>query len=532
MAIGEIGAVRQPNEGRQTMPLWLKYGVIALISLGVFFRFYQLDRKVYWIDETNSSLRSLGYTKTELIDTLFTGEPVTAAELRQFQQLDPNRGWGDTWKALTGTAEHTPLYFLLARAWVGLVGHSVATMRALTALFSLLVFPALYWLCRELFDPVVKPEVAHWIGWVSLGLFAIMPMHVLYAQEARPYSLLSVLILVSSALLLRAARSANPWTWLLYGLSVVAGLYSQLLFSLVVLAHGFYMLLTRQLSRAYLLAAGLASLTLLPWLLLLVKQWEKVSHSTRSLRDSSSWGYIFDRWCLNLNLAFLSQELGAANLLLVAALLIALYLFCRRLPKRTWLFVLLLIGVPFVVLAVPDLLWGGRRSLRIRYLLPSLFGFQLVLAYGFATWQVWSKPLQRYFWQGLMLVLVIGGLVAAGTNAHAIVPWPKSLPRSGYYLPVAEIVNQGKNPLVISDGPVTDVLAFSAWLRPDVTLQLPLERKFRLARKYEPIYLLNASEQLQEILSRRGYGLSVAYVDRSDSKKLNNRLWLAQRKPQ
>ncbi|HEY9658481.1 MAG TPA: hypothetical protein V6C65_08535, partial [Allocoleopsis sp.] len=36
---------------------WLVYGMIGLLILGIFFRFYHLDQKVYWVDETHTSLR-------------------------------------------------------------------------------------------------------------------------------------------------------------------------------------------------------------------------------------------------------------------------------------------------------------------------------------------------------------------------------------------------------------------------------------------------------------------------------------------
>lgn len=507
------------------MPLWLKYGVIVLIGLGVFFRFYNLDQKVYWIDEVNSSLRTLGYTKTELINTAFTGEVVSAAQLQQFQQLSPDKGWGDTWNALTGTAEHTPLYFLLSRAWVGLVGHSVASMRCLTAIFSVLVFPGLYWLCQELFGSAL-------VGWIAMGLVAVTPVHVLYAQEARPYSLLSVLILLSSTLLLRALRRQTRKDWVFYGISVAAGLYTQLLFSLVVAAHTAHVLLTEKWHnlRSFGIAAGLGCLSLIPWLVILVQNWQKVQASTTSLGEGYPVGYVFGRWFLNLNLALFSRELGAANILLVLAAIAALYLLYRQTPKRIWLFVLLLVGVPFLLLAAPDVILGGRGSLRIRYLFPCFFGLQLAFAYVFATQAVWVKNWQQKFWRLLMLVLVSAGLAACIVSAPAQVWWNKSAPRSSHYPPVAAIVNRSANPLIISDGPVTDTLAFSAWLRPDVKLQLSQEPKqIKIAKGYDPVYVLNPSDQLLKIMTRRGYDLTVAYEDRTDPTEIEKRLWLAQK---
>lgn len=510
------------------LPKWVQWGLVIVLAAGIFLRFYHLDHKVYWIDETNSSLRTLGYTKTELINTAFTGDVVSADQLRQFQRLDPDRGWNDTWTALTGTAEHTPLYFLLARAWVGLVGHSVASMRCLTALFSVLVLPCLYWLCRELFGSST-------VGWIAMALVAVTPVHVFYAQEARPYSLLSVLILLSSTLLLRAIRLNTRKHWIFYGLSVIAGLYTQLLFGSVAIAHGIFVLLTQgwrnATTRAYLLVSAVGCLSLTPWIALLIGNWQEVQQSTLSLRDGySTFSYVIDRWFLNLNLAFFNRELGAANLLLIVITLLALYLFCRQAPKRDWLFVLLLIGVPFVVLAIPDLILGGRRSLRIRYLFPCFLGIQLAFAYVFATQAVWAKTWQQQLWRVFWVGWVLAGLMACIISAQAVVGWHKSVPRSSYYPPVADMINQTENALVISDGPVTDTLAFSAWLKPEIKLQLSREpRKLKIAPGYDPIYLFNSSRQLQKIMTRRGYSLEAAYEDRAVPTKVRTRLWTARK---
>jgi len=57
-----------------------------LILLGIFFRFVNLDRKVYWIDETYTSLRISGHTETEFIQ-FFDGHVVN---LKELQNISPN----------------------------------------------------------------------------------------------------------------------------------------------------------------------------------------------------------------------------------------------------------------------------------------------------------------------------------------------------------------------------------------------------------------------------------------------------------
>ncbi|NJM86381.1 MAG: hypothetical protein HC847_03350 [Hydrococcus sp. RU_2_2] len=51
--------------------------------LGIFFRFANLDRKVYWLDETHTSLRIFGYTEKEFIQDIFSGKVVDFRRLTQ-----------------------------------------------------------------------------------------------------------------------------------------------------------------------------------------------------------------------------------------------------------------------------------------------------------------------------------------------------------------------------------------------------------------------------------------------------------------
>jgi uncharacterized membrane protein len=57
----------------------LRFLIIVLLVLGVFFRFVNLDRKVYWDDETITSLRVSGYTIEEMSQQVFDGSVIGRA---------------------------------------------------------------------------------------------------------------------------------------------------------------------------------------------------------------------------------------------------------------------------------------------------------------------------------------------------------------------------------------------------------------------------------------------------------------------
>ena len=136
----------------QLPPLWWRFFILSLLTLGIFLRFVNIDHKVYWHDEVYTSIRISGYTGDEVGREIFTGKIIGIQKLQKYQQISSDKGLDDTIKALCEHPEHPPLYYLIARLWIQLFGSSVATIRSLSAIISLLAFPCIYWLCRELFD--------------------------------------------------------------------------------------------------------------------------------------------------------------------------------------------------------------------------------------------------------------------------------------------------------------------------------------------------------------------------------------------
>lgn len=527
-------------------PAWLRYAAILLLVAGIFFRFANLGEKIYWLDEVHTSLRMSGYTEQEYIQQVTTGEVILARDLQRFQHPSPDKSWADTFHALQGNAEHTPLYFLMARAWTEIFGYSPGMIRSLSVLLSLLVFPALFWLCWELFQSST-------VGWIAMALAAVSPLHILYAQEARPYSLWTLMIVLSSAVLLwamrssqealtsqeaathEAARSNFAWRWWLYGVTVSVGLYSQLLFGLVAIAHGLYIAGVEfagkwrfnRTALSYLWASGFALLSFVPWLLVFVNGLERVQDTTSSLSETISLSTLINKSFLNMSRVLIDRELGGANIILVLLAVVAVIYLCRKAPPRAWKFLLLLGGVSLLALLIPDLILGGVRSIRLRYLFPFYLSIQIALAYLFATQAVWARTWGQKIWRLVMVLLLTAGVMAGIANVNILLPWSKSAARSAYYPDVAAIVNQASNPLLVSDGDMAEILAFSYWLKPEVKLQLVTKpRQLKIAPGFTPTYLLNGTPPLQKLLKRQNYDLSLVYKEPEDMYKPKERLWL------
>jgi uncharacterized membrane protein len=360
----------------------LVLSLLGLLALGTWFRFYQLDRKVYWHDEVYTSLRIAGYTRREVGSERRT---LNRDGWKKYQQVDPGRGLSAVIRALIDDV-HPPLYFLVAREWAVWFGSSVWVLRSLSAAAGLLVWPCLLWLCRELFEPSA-------VGWIAVALMAVSPFHVLYAQEARQYSLWTMAILLSSAALLRALRLGSPAAWLLYTLTAAMALYTHYLSVVLIVGHGLYVtamegLRPRRSVVTFALAGGAAVLSFLPWLAVA----DRIGGAafTRWRIPSDVWA---QRWLMNLSSIFFDPEVGRRDMLfdvvsgrdvkiaydtgwtyvsviVIALVCYAVYVLYREAPRRTRLFISFLMGTITLFLVVPDVVSGEQRSTIGRYLIP------------------------------------------------------------------------------------------------------------------------------------------------------------------
>jgi len=100
---------------------------------------------------------------------------------------------------LTTAADvHPPLYYLLLYYWMMLFGTSVFGMKLLSVLFGVLAIVMVYVVGRQLFDQQV--------GLLGAFILAISPFNIEFSQEARMYSLMTLLALLSTYFFVRLVR--------------------------------------------------------------------------------------------------------------------------------------------------------------------------------------------------------------------------------------------------------------------------------------------------------------------------------------
>lgn len=518
-------------------PSWLRFLIVVLLVIGIFFRFVNLERKVYWHDETYTSLRISGYTANEVRQQIFNNRVIMGTYFDKYQRPNPENNLGDTIKSLAiEDPQHPPLYYIIARFWVQIFGSSVTAIRSLSAFISLLVFPCVYWLCKELFRVPLS------VPFIAIALMAISPIHLVYAQEAREYMLWTVTILLSSASLLRAIRleskskelakkhqaSDSTFAWGIYAATLALSLYTFLLSGFVAVAHAIYIFTIAKFEfnktvKDYLLASLAGFLAFIPWILVVLFNFSQLDSVTSWTKTQINFINLIQGWLIQLSHIFWDFNFGFENplsYLITPVILIfvgyAIYFIYRTSNEKSWLFIVLLIAVPALPLILPDLLFGGIRSLSDRYLLPSYLGIQIAVAYLLAT-QIYSGNLaRRQIWQIITVLIITCGMISCGVNSQAETWWSKVI---SYGNPqVATIINQASRPLLISDSfgiNYGNVFSLSYLLEPKVRFQLVKEQKIpKIYNQFTDVFFLNpANDFRQKIETSYKSKLNVVYKD-------------------
>lgn len=171
----------------------------------------------------------------------------------------------------------------------------------------------------------------------------------------------------------------------------------------------------------------------------------------------------------------------------------------------------------------------GGRSLRIRYLIPSYLGIQLALAYAFANQAIWITTWHQKLWRIGLIALITSGIIGCTVISQAQIWWNKGIGRCGYYIPVANLINQSPAPLVIGTQDPMEILGLSDRLDPDVKLQLIRDpQQLEIAEGFDATFLVSPSQSLRNQLKRQDYRLKLLYEEPDTDDVNKDRLWKVQ----
>lgn len=505
-------------EGKQP-PTWFKILVICLLVLAIFFRFAHPGQRVYWYDEAFTSLAISGHTVAEVKQEVFNQHIISVSALDKYQHINPDRGVADTIRYLiTSDPQHPPLYYSMVRLWAQIFGDSPAGVRSLSAVISLLVFPSVYWLCLELFSAPI-------VAWVALLLIAVSPLQVFFAQEARQYCLWIVTILLSTAALLRAMRRDTKVSWALYTLTLTLGFYTHLLTILVAFAHAIYVAIREHFrfhkTINYLLSTTSTLLLFLPWLMLLLSQFntalkltegwpEKLSNFeeitiflSRATQFFIDINLVSDAW---INHKFFLENSGVYIITAICSLTLTAYLiyFYIKLNMQKTLIIALIGGVCVCFWLFYGLTIGRPYLLNLRYQIPVYLSLQIALPGVLAFHVFLDKTWRQKVWQLLLVGLISGGIISDISIFKADAWWVQ---RNGKKtIEISQIINNSESALLISDDSGIQlgiILTLSHYLEPKVDLLLVGKDEIPIIyQNYKQIFFLDTRSKLYHQLQQ------------------------------
>lgn len=504
------------------------YGVLLVCLLwGSYLRLSHLEQKTFWYDETYTAIPISGQTKRDVKEDWIrhfdeTGEVFQVADLDRYQRPQPGTNWFDAIASLGAEEAHnSPLYFAIARPVVSLMGLSpVISMRGLAVAFGLLSLWGIFLLSQELFaSPLVSC--------LAVALMAASPFHILYAQEARQYSLFTAIAVFSSVFLLRALQSNEQADWRKYCVSLIAGLYTQPLFILCHLAHGIYIFLipksiSKSIFQTFLKTTRWAYAAFLPWLIVIVLSLGSIANWRK--KTLLSFPSLVGRWIINVGRTFYDFPLPGPNqydfpalqsgsapvvwLLIFSLILYAFWRLFATARKREWLFVILLAAVPALPFILADLLLGGVRSVIPRYFVACYVAIILAVAYCLAERIQSSRSLSRVLWQGGAIALLLVGLITSTQAVRAETWWHKY---SNYYDDqTAHILHAATDPVLVGDE-ATRLIALSYRLRPDIPIQLMDVDRIKELPPNADLFFYGTSELREGLEEQKGYCSSIQY---------------------
>lgn len=512
----------QPRVFVNRHPRLLLVVLIVAIAVGVAFRFVALDRKVYWHDEVYTNLRSAGFTAEEVSANLFGDRIFSPPDLLKYQQPKPESTAADTVASLKTNPHHPPLYYLIARGWMKGFGGSIFASRLLPALISLISLPLIYALAWELFQSSL-------ISLTATTLLALSPFDVLFAQTARQYSLMTALIIAASLVLLKAVRTDHWFWWGCYVITGILGLYTHLFFALTLAAHVAWRLLIflseppsvipsrRRFSiPKFPIAILLISLIFTPWIFVIINNFADLQSRTSWTEKSVDLIYLTKFWILGFTSLFVDIDFGFDNpwtyvfrLPFLLLIFYAISYLGETNDRPTRLLILTAIFVPFILLMLPDLLLGGKRSAVTRYLIPCFPALQISVAFLLGTHlDTGRKSIfdGEYLWRGIFALLLTASLVSLGTSAIAPTWWSKNV--SYFNAQIAAQINAADAPVLISDSGngtnMGDLISLAYLLDERVELILmDREPNLFLIPENSTLFLFRPSENLRELFEAK-----------------------------
>jgi uncharacterized membrane protein len=176
--------------------------IVILAVISVLTRFFWIGRESLWLDEAAS---------------------ITLANSAGIQEAINHLQYA-TW-----LDQHPIFYYFILHYWIKFFGTSEIALRSLSAIFGIAIIIFTYYVGKEL--------IGKNIGFLASILVLANPTNLYYSQEARMYTLTSLLILVSTYFFFESLSKQNARQFLCYVLTSTILIYTDYIGLLVLGIH-------------------------------------------------------------------------------------------------------------------------------------------------------------------------------------------------------------------------------------------------------------------------------------------------------
>ena len=301
---------------------------------------------------------------------------------------------------------HVPLYFMILRVFPQ---DGETLLRLPSVLEGFLGIALLIGVVRRLYH---NDRLALAAG----ALLAYNPFHIWFSRDARPYALLFVLALLSSAyflLLMQNQRSRK--NWIIFTLSSMAAYMTHYFAAALPLAQyivfAFFLRRRRRVFRKWMIAQAIAALPVLVWIVALTQQ-GSVPINIKWISTPSPADLFLSVWNMTIDYSggltwYVAVALGAVLIGLVSGLI---YGFRERQKDIVNFYWFWLLVAPLVATLVFSLL---VHPLYVdRFFMVSLPALLILITYG------WTRVPIKHLSQAALAVVVVVGMGNVFTTLH------------------------------------------------------------------------------------------------------------------
>ena len=441
----------------------IRFYLCILISLiGISFKFYHLDHKLFWIDEISTIQHTSGIPDKDYPAMVPVNEIKNIAFYKDMYHLNKQPlSIASELKGLFNSRNLNPLHYLFLMVWYRIAGDEPTDFRLFGVFIFILTLPFLYLLSKTLFD-------SNLAGWIAVSLYAVSPFIHLFAQEARYYILWSFVLIVLHYLFLQSIKRGNLKWWSAYALMVALSLYASPVSGIILFGHIVFILLTRRDFIKLCIISILCGFVLyLPWAL-------KLYFHLDQIMTSLSWHsntqqhlpfffpligqifYLFSIFSFPIDFFYIFEQASinilpvatiafSFNFIVLALVVMAFIFLLQKTGKEIKYFLLLIILPGLVFFYILDLARNGMTSWWWRYLIFTAPGIILVMT-DFLREKIEKGNLIYSFIFIAIAAIGVGSLFSISRARH----WTLGK-KWDCYIEDARLFSTSEKPLLITD---------------------------------------------------------------------------------